>query len=203
MGNKTSPRDAAALRIRKMTYAAMFLSIAMVLPLIILQIPEIGKMLSPMHIPVLLCGFMCGWPWGLAVGLIAPPLRSVIFGMPAMFPEAVAMAFELAAYGAVSGLLYRMLPRRKWAVYASLLAAMIIGRLVWGLVRLFLAGVSGSAFTAAMFLGGAVTGAMPGIIMHIVLIPVLVMLMEREGLVLGRPAPESGKERRKAAEEKN
>ena len=94
-----------SLQTRKLTYAALFLALAMVLPFLTAQIPEIGSMLSPMHIPVLLCGFLCGWPWGLAVGFIAPPLRSVLFGMPAMFPGAAAMAFELATYGAVSGLL--------------------------------------------------------------------------------------------------
>lgn len=102
-----------SLQIRKMTYAALFLAIAMVLPFITGQIPEIGKSLCPMHIPALLCGFLCGWPWGLAVGFIAPLLRSVIFGMPAMFPGAVAMAFELATYGCLSGLLYKLLPRKK------------------------------------------------------------------------------------------
>ena len=170
-------------KIRKMTYAALFLAIAMVLPFITGQIPEIGQMLSPMHIPVLLCGFMCGWPWGLAVGLIAPPLRSAVFGMPVMFPSAVAMAFELGTYGAVSGILYRILPRKKWAVYAALISAMIIGRLVWGLAQAVIAGLTHSEFTIAAFLAGAVTKAVPGIIMHIVLIPVLVMVMEREGLV--------------------
>ena len=167
-----------------MIYSALFLAIAMVLPFITGQIPEIGVMLSPMHIPALLCGFMCGWPWGLAVGLIAPPLRSVLFGMPVMFPTAVAMSFELAVYGAVSGILYRILPRKKWAIYVSLLSAMIAGRLVWGLVQLVIAGLTHSVFTVSAFLAGAVTKAIPGIIMHIVLIPVLVMIMEREGLAV-------------------
>ena len=186
MGNRGpdgSP-DREGLRIRKMTYAGLCLAVAMVLPFITGQIPEIGAMLSPMHIPALLCGFMCGWPWGLAVGLIAPPLRSVVFGMPAMFPNAVAMAFELATYGAVSGFLYRLLPRKNWAIYVTLITAMILGRLVWGLAQLAIAGLIHSQFTVAAFLAGTVTKAVPGIIMHIVLIPVVVMLMEREGLVI-------------------
>jgi len=174
------------LQVRKLTYAALYLAIAMVLPFITGQIPEIGSMLSPMHIPVLLCGFMCGWPWGLAVGFIAPLLRSVVFGMPALFPGAVAMAFELAVYGCLSGLLYRALPRKKWAVYAALIISMIAGRIVWGTARLILAGLAGNSFTWAMFVAGAVTNAVPGIIMHIVLIPVLVMVMERAGLALNK-----------------
>ena len=175
-----------SLQTRKLTYAALFLAIALVLPFLTGQIPEIGSKLSPMHIPVLLCGFLCGWPWGLAVGFIAPLLRSVLFGVPVMFPGAVAMAFELAVYGAVSGLLYRILPRKKWSIYAALITAMIAGRVVWGIARWILAGLSGSSFTWELFIAGAVTNAVPGIILHIVLIPVLVIVLERAGLSLNR-----------------
>ena len=176
----------SSLQVRKMTYAALYLAIAMVLPFITGQIPEIGSMLCPMHIPALLCGFMCGWPWGIAVGLAAPILRSVVFGMPAMFPGAVAMAFELAVYGGTAGLLYRLLRGKKGAVYAVLVISMIAGRIVWGIVRVILAGLSGNSFTWALFIAGAVTNAIPGIILHIVLIPVLVMVMERAGLSLNK-----------------
>ena len=175
-----------SMQVRKMTYSALFLAIAMVLPFVTGQIPEIGSMLCPMHIPALLCGFMCGWPWGLAVGFIAPLLRSVIFGMPAMFPGAVAMAFELAAYGGLAGLLYRLLPRKEWSVYAVLVISMIAGRIVWGIARVILAGLSGSSFTWALFLAGAVTKAIPGIILHLVLIPILVIVMDRAGLTLNK-----------------
>ena len=176
------------LRVRKMTYAALYLAIAMVLPLVTGQIPEIGAMLCPMHIPALLCGFLCGWPWGLAVGFISPLLRSLIFGMPPLFPTAVAMAFELAVYGGMAGLMYRLLPRKKGAVYAALLISMVAGRIVWGAARLILAGLSGGSFTWALFLAGAITDAIPGIILHLILIPVLVMAMERAGLSLNGEA---------------
>ena len=92
----------SSVQIRKLTYSALYLAIALVLPFLTGQIPEIGSMLCPMHIPALLCGFVCGWPWGLAVGFVSPLLRSLLFGMPTAY-TAVAMAFELAAYGAVSG----------------------------------------------------------------------------------------------------
>ncbi len=184
---KVEKKALSALQVRKLTYAALYLAIALVLPFVTGQIPEIGSMLCPMHIPVLLCGFLCGWPWGLAVGFVAPLLRSVLFGMPVMFPAGVAMAFELAVYGGVAGLLHHVLPRRRLTVYAVLIIAMVAGRLVWGLVRLILAGLTGSEFTAALFLAGAVTNAVPGIILHIVLIPVLVMAMERAGLSLNKP----------------
>lgn len=168
--------------LKRLIYAALCLALCMVLPLLTGQIPEIGKRLSPMHIPVLLCGFLCGWPWGLAVGFLAPLLRSMLFGMPALYPDAVCMAFELAAYGAVSGLLYKLFPRKPWSVYASLLAAMTVGRLVWGGVKWVLLGLSGTAFTLEMFLAGAVVNAIPGIILHIVLIPTIVLALSRAGL---------------------
>ena len=175
-----------SLQIRRLTYAALYLAIAMVLPFVTGQIPEIGSALCPMHIPALLCGFMCGWPWGMAVGFIAPLLRSVVFGMPALFPGAVAMAFELAVYGGLAGFLRRRLPRKKGFTWAVLILSMIAGRIVWGAVRVVLAGLSGSSFTWALFLAGAVTNAVPGIILQLVLIPVLVIAMESAGLSLNR-----------------
>jgi len=184
----------SSLRIQKMTYAALYLAIAMVLPFITGQIPEVGSMLCPMHIPALLCGFMCGWPWGVAVGFIAPLLRSVIFGMPALFPTAVAMAFELAVYGGTAGALYQALPRKKWITYAVLIISMIAGRAVWGIVRLILAGLSGNSFTWALFIAGAVTNAIPGIIAHVALIPVLVIMMDRAGLTLNRQKPKKDRD---------
>ena len=105
----TSTRNSSA--VRKLTYSALYLALAMVLPFLTGQVPKIGSMLCPMHIPALLCGFMCGWPWGLAVGFLSPLLRSAIFGMPPVWVS-VAMAFEMATYGAVSGWLYRKLRGR-------------------------------------------------------------------------------------------
>ncbi len=187
MSNPDNSHRPSPLQIRKLTYSALYLAIALVLPFVTGQIPEIGSMLCPMHIPVLLCGFLCGWPWGLVVGFVAPLLRSVLFGMPAMFPGAVAMAFELAVYGFTSGLLYRILPRKKAVILITLVLSMIAGRLVWGVVRLLLAGLSGNTFTWAAFLAGAVTHAIPGILLHLILIPILVIAMERAGLSLQSP----------------
>lgn len=158
--------------------SSMFLALALVLPFFTGQIREIGSMLCPMHIPVLLCGFFCGWKWGLAVGFAAPILRSALFGMPTMFPMAVCMAFELAAYGALSGWLYRLLPHKKSSVYASLLASMIGGRLIWGIIFFFAMGMDSTRFGLSAFWAAAVTSAIPGILIQLVFIPFLVMQLE-------------------------
>ena len=168
----------------KMVFAALFLALAYVLPFLTGQIPEIGSMLCPMHLPVLLCGFICGWPWGLTVGFIAPVLRSLLTGgFPPMFPTAFCMAFELAAYGAVAGLIHRLLPKKKPYIYCSLIVAMLVGRLIWGAAMFISLGLSGGSFTFAAFLAGAFTNALPGIIIQIILIPVLVMVLERYKIV--------------------
>ncbi|MBQ8519663.1 MAG: ECF transporter S component [Agathobacter sp.] len=161
--------------IRKLTLSAMFLALAFVMPFLTGQIPQIGAMLCPMHIPVLLCGFFCGGPWGLAVGFVAPILRSFVLGMPPMFPKAICMAFELATYGFVAGTLHNKLPKKKGYVYVSLLSAMVLGRIVWGMAMLVCMGLDVSKFGFAAFISGAVTTALPGIILQIVIIPVVVI----------------------------
>ena len=161
-----------------MTLAAFFLALAFVMPYLTGQIPEVGAMLCPMHLPILLAGFLCGPLWGAAVGLVAPLLRSVTLGMPPLFPTATAMAFELLTYGLIAGLMHRLLPKRRGYIYLSLVIAMIVGRLVWGAASFICLGVSGTSFTFSAFLAGAVTGALPGIAAQIVLIPLLVMLLE-------------------------
>ena len=165
-------------RILKMIFSAMFLALSYVMPFLTGQIPEIGSMLCPMHIPVLLCGFICGWPWGLAVGFVAPLLRSLTLGMPPLFPTAVCMAFELAAYGAASGLMHKLLPKKKISIYGSLFVAMLVGRIVWGCAMLVCMGINGGAFTITAFIAGAFTNAIPGIIAQIVLVPIIVIVLE-------------------------
>lgn len=165
--------------IKRLTLSAMFLALAFVMPFLTGQIPQIGSMLCPMHIPVLLCGFFCGAPWGLAVGFTAPILRSFTLGMPPMFPTAFCMAFELAVYGFIAGWLHNKLAKTKVNVYISLLSAMIIGRLIWGMVMFCCMGFDATKFGLNAFLAGAIFNAVPGIVVQIILIPVLVITLER------------------------
>ena len=140
-------------------------------------------MLLPMHLPVLVCGLICGWQYGGIVGFVLPLLRYVLFGMPPM-PNGLAMAFELAAYGAISGFLYN---RSRWqcivSLYRSLIIAMIGGRVIWGIVRVVMLGMTGNAFTWQMFMAGAFLNAVPGIILQLVFIPALMVTLNKTGLV--------------------
>lgn len=169
---------------KNMTLAAMFLAIGLVLPLLTGQIPQIGNMLLPMHIPVFLCGLICGWQYGAIVGLVLPLIRYAIFGMPVLFPTGIAMSFELMTYGLVAGLLYGI---SHWqcviSLYRSLIAAMLAGRVVWGIVQVILLGISGNGFIWQMFMAGAFLNAIPGIIVQLILIPVIMVALNRTGLV--------------------
>lgn len=164
-------------KIYKMVLSAMFLALAMVLPFLTGQIPQIGKALSPMHIPVFLAGFFVGPVYAAILGFVAPLLRAVMFGMPALFPNATAMAFELCAYGLFSGLIYKALPPKKIYIYVTLISSMLLGRLVWGAVMFFLMGIGKAEFGIEKFLAGGFINAVPGIILHIGLVPIIVMAL--------------------------
>lgn len=159
----------------KITLSAIFLSIAYVLPFLTAQIPEIGSMLCPMHIPVILCGFICGWKYGLTIGIIAPLLRGATLGMPPLFPTALAMCFELGTYGLVSGLMYKLMPKKIVNIFFVLVVAMIFGRLIWGITMFTLMGFELAKFNLSNFWSLAFINALPGIAIQIVLIPIIVI----------------------------
>ena len=139
---------------RDLVLAALFLALAFVLPMITGHVPQIGNMLCPMHFPVLLAGY----------------------------PIAIAMAFELATYGAVAGFMYRKVQHTLPMIYATLVTSMVAGRLVWGAVRFVLAGLSGSSFPFSAFLSGAVLTAVPGIVAQLILIPLIVAALQKAKL---------------------
>ena len=170
-------------RIHSLVLSALFLALGLVLPFFTGQIPQTGSMLLPMHIPALLCGLICGWQYGAVVGFIMPLMRSLLFTMPPLL-TAVAMAFELAAYGGIAGFLYS---RSRWqcvvALYRALIAAMVGGRIVWAAVRVVMTGVAQVPFTWEIFLTGALLDAIPGIILQLVFIPALMVALDRTGMV--------------------
>lgn len=127
---------------KNLTLSAMFLALGLVLPFLTGQIPQIGSMLLPMHIPVFLCGLICGWQYGGLIGAILPPLRYALFGMPILYPTGIAMMAEIA-----------------------------------------LLGISADGFTWQMFISGALLNAIPGIIVQLILLPAVMVALNRTGLV--------------------
>ena len=170
--------------LKNLTITAMLLALGLILPFITGQIQAIGNMLLPMHIPVILCGLICGWKYGLGLGLSLPLIRSLIFGMPPMYPVAIAMAFELGTYGLVVGLIYFLSKRRNvGTVNIAMIIAMISGRIVWGIAEVILLGIKGNTFTWNAFISGALLNAIPGIILQLVLIPAIMAALDKSQLI--------------------
>ena len=170
------------MKTKRMMVTALCVALGVVLPIILHAIPNAGSIFLPMHIPVLLCGFLCGWSYGLACGLMAPVLSTLLTGMP---PAAIlpGMLCELAAYGLLAGLFFSLIRTRKPAVgvYLSLIGAMLAGRFVAGAVNalIFQAGrYSLSIWVAAFFVKG-----LPGIAIQFILIPALVLFLNRTDLL--------------------
>lgn len=166
-------------RIFKLVLSALFLAMAMILPFVTGQIPKLGNAFLPMHLPILLCGFFCGPIYGTVVGAVAPYLRFLLFGMPTLMPMGISMSFELATYGLIAGLLFRLLPKKPLFVYLSLIGSMIAGRITWGIARVILYGMGQAPFGWQAFLSGAFLTAIPGIVIQILLIPPLVILLAK------------------------
>ena len=168
---------------KNLVLSAYVLALGQVLPFLTGQIPEIGNMISPMHFPVMLCGFICGGPYGALVGLILPPLRFLLFQMPPLFPTGIAMAFEMGTYGLICGLLYGRLQQNLKGIYLSLIAAMIAGRIVWGIAQVILMGLSGGTFTFQIFITQALLNAIPAIILQLIIVPAIVATLRRAKLI--------------------
>lgn len=165
-----------------MIISGLMLSLCYILPNFTGNIPVIGSMMLPMHLPVFLCGFLAGPVWAAAVGFIAPVSRSVLMTMPPM-SVAVPMGFEMAIYGLVSGLLFqhlekfslKILPR----IYISLLSAMVLGRAVYGTIKVFMTFGTADQYTLSAFIAGTVTSGIPGILLQLLLVPAVVITVEK------------------------
>lgn len=167
----------------RLTLSALMLALCFILPNFTGNIPHIGSMLLPMHLPVLLCGFLCGPLWGGAVGFIAPILRSLLMTMPPM-AIAIPMSFELMTYGFVCGLLYRVLSRKNLKstaiVYGALLSSMVLGRAVYGVIKAGMTMGTNDPYTFTAFIAGTVTSAVPGIILQLIVVPAVVLAVNKQ-----------------------
>lgn len=165
--------------IQQLSLAALCLALAIILPRFISPIPEIGQRLLPMHIPVLLCGFFCGWKYGFIVGMLAPLLKIFFPPGPPLYPIAIAMSFELGTYGLLSALFYQVFPKQHIYTFINLLTTMVIGRIIYGILMVILLAIDGKSYTFALFISSTVVFAIPGIILQFLLIPSLVISIKR------------------------
>lgn len=163
---------------KNLILSALFLGVGIVLPMLFGQIPQIGTMLLPMHIPVFLCAFICGPQYGAAVAVVLPLLRSFLFLRPNFYPEAISIAFEMAVYAIVAGLLFKYFKGKR--IYLCLLAAMILGRVIRCLVQMLLLGISGAAFSFSGFFSAVIISGIPGIILQLILIPSVMMITRKK-----------------------
>lgn len=178
--------------VKKLVFAAVCVALCVVVPQAFHVIPNAGTVFLPMHIPVLLCGLVCGWPYGLVCGLLGPLLSNLTFQMPpaAMLPS---MMVECATYGAVTGIMMYFV-RTKYAVcdlYISMVTAMVLGRVVSGLAKslIFAPGTAPFAWVTTSLVAG-----IPGIVIQLVLMPAVVYALTKARLIPARYPKENAHE---------
>ena len=173
--------------LKNLVLSAMFIAIGIVLPFFTGQIPEVGKMLLPMHLPVFFCGLICGWQYGLVCGLIGPLFSSLLTQMPPMAILPSMMA-ELAVYGAVTGLMmYAFKYKTTYlSLYTSLVVALISGRVVSGILKALI--FSAGNYSFSVWVTASFVTCLPGLAIQLVIIPTLVKVLAKAKLLPRRQA---------------
>ena len=171
----------------RLLITAIMLALGMVLPFLTGQIPTIGQLISPLHIPAFICGLTCGWVWGAALGFLLPVARGLIFGMPPFPAVGLPMAFEMLFYGLLTGLLYPRLRKafEGKAIVAILIAmviAMIAGRCAGGITRAVMMGMQGQGYAFSAFFASYFTGTAVGAVIHLIVCPLIVLALEKARL---------------------
>lgn len=172
-------------QLKNMILCALCIAFCVVLPMAFHGIPNAGKVFCPMHIPVLLCGLIAGWQYGIVCGLAGPFLSSVLTSMPAMayLPP---MMLELTVYGLITGLMMKFVHTGKLVVdlYGSLLVAMLAGRIVDGIAKALL--FAPGNYSMSVWATASFVTALPGIVLQLVLVPGIVYTLMKAKLVPAR-----------------
>jgi uncharacterized membrane protein len=171
------------MKVKHITLGSTLLAIGILLPFLTINQPQLGQVFLLMHIPALLAGFLLGGKWGGLVGFLMPLLRSVLVGMPPLYPTALIMSFELMTYAFVAGIVSSKLTYKSFHVILSLVLAMIAGRLVWGVMSVIFLSLENLPFTFEIFIAGAFITALPGIGIQLIFIPLLIHFMNRAKLI--------------------
>lgn len=170
-------------KIRDMIFCALCIAIGIVLPVLFHAIPNAGSILLPMHIPVLLCGLLCGPVYGLLCGILTPALSSLMTGMPPVF-ILPSMICELAVYGLIAGLMKRYIHVKNdlVAAYIQLIIAMLAGRVVYGILNALI--FSAGSYSMEIFITAAFVTALPGIVIQLLFVPGMAVLLDKVGIMV-------------------
>lgn len=167
---------------KKAIICAIMIAMCVVLPMAFHAIPNAGSIYLPMHIPVLLCGLVTCWPYGLLCGIAGPVMSHLITAMPGIgyLPQ---MVIELAAYGFISGLLMNFLPVKNETakVYTSLIGAMLLGRVVSGISKALI--FAKGSYSITLWVTSLFVTGLPGIIIQIIFIPVIYFALKKAKLI--------------------
>lgn len=161
------------------TGTALCLALGLVLPTLFHMLGA-GSTFLPMHIPVLLCGLLFGWQYGAICGFVVPLLSALLTGMPPLFPTAPEMMLELCTYGILTGLFYQ---KMRWNIYPALICSMLGGRVISGIANAIFMGMADKSYGFAAFISGSFVKALPGIIIQVVIIPVIIVVLEKAGVI--------------------
>lgn len=168
----------------RLVYSALCLALCVALPQLVGRVPELGKLISPMHLPAYLAGLIVGPFWGLAVGATAPILNFLLYGRP-VFASAFCMVFELGGYALFTGLVYRMLPKKPVGVYLAVAAGMVLGRVLGGVGKmLLLVGGVLESYSLAAFWTGYFASGVTSMLITLVLVPIVFLALRRARLTL-------------------
>lgn len=168
----------------KLVISALMLALSIILPTVIsMGNQRLGQIFLPMHIPVMLCGIICGTPYGIIIGLASPLLKSIVTGLP-VIATAVSMAFELATYGGMCGMLYKLFSKKIGFIYPNLLISMIIGRIVSASINYLISTASDNEFVLKSFIMLTTVNALPGIVIQFALIPLIVLSLRKTRFML-------------------
>lgn len=169
--------------VKKITITSFCVALCYVLPLAFHAF-GLGMAFSPMHLPVLLCGLLCGWPYGAFCGLAGPIISSLLSGMPAA-PMLIHMVPELVTYGLMTGLIFDHLHTGRLTadLYLALLPAMVLGRVVGGLCQAAVYLSSARAYSLALWAGSYLAGTAPGALLQLITLPTLVFVLTKARLI--------------------
>ena len=168
--------------VKKSIITAVCIALCYVITLMFHGIQNAGNIFCPMHIPVFICGLICGWQYGLLCGIAGPALSSALSSMPpvAILPS---MMVELAVYGTAAGLMMKLVRTKSTYadLYISLIVAIVCGRVLAGLAKALI--FARGSYSMSAWIAGSVVTSWPGTVIQLVFIPTIVFALMKSHLI--------------------